>query len=683
MLLTSKIRWILICSLVCGLPAQISRAAPSGFSVDHLLKMERLASPRISPDGRLVVFTRSSVDLESNSLRSDLWIINSDGTGLRRLTTHPASDHSPQWSADGSSIYFLSSRSGSTQVWNLPLNGGEARQVTKLPLPVSNLVLSPTGDHLAVTLEVYPQCAELSCTLDKVEAVEKQAHTGQIYDRLFVRHWDRWKDGRRSHLFVIPIEGGDPQNVMAGMQADTPAQPFGGAEEITFSPDGTSILFTARVGNNEAWSTNFDIYQAPIDASQPPQSITSQNLAWDTHPAFSPDGRKLAYLAMERPGYESDRFRIVVRDWPNGTSSVLTEAWDRSPHSLTWSHDSKHLYATAFSLGQVSLFAIDASSGEAEALVEEGTVSAPTVFQDRIVYLWDHLNSPAEIYTISAGKPDPRPLTSINAERLAEAKMGEPEQFSFSGWNGETVYGYVVQPVDFDPNQKYPVAFLIHGGPQGSFGNHFHYRWNPQVYAGAGYGVVMVDFHGSIGYGQEFVDSIRNDWGGKPLEDLQKGLDAALERYPWMDPDNVAALGASYGGYMVNWIAGNWPDRFRCLVNHDGAFDMRSMYYSTEELWFLEWEMGGPYWSNAENYEKHNPARFVNQWKTPMLVVHGALDFRVPLEQSLATFTALQRRGIPSRLLYFPDENHWVLKPQNSIQWHNTVLEWLKRWIER
>lgn len=278
---------------------------------------------------------------------------------------------------------------------------------------------------------------------------------------------------------------------------------------------------------------------------------------------------------------------------------------------------------------------------------------------------------------------DLRQITRINADRLAAARLGEAEQFTFRGWNDDTVYAWIVKPVDFDSAKTYPVAFLIHGGPQGSFGNDFHYRWNPQTYAGSGYAAVMIDFHGSTGYGQEFTDAIRGDWGGKPLEDLQKGLAAALERYAWMEGERICALGASYGGYMINWIAGNWPDRFRCLVNHDGVFDQRMMYYATEELWFPEWEHGGVYWRNPEGYEKHNPALHVDEWRTPMLVIHGSADFRVPLEQGIGAFTALQRQGIPSLFLHFPDENHWVLKPHNSIQWHETVLRWLNEWTKQ
>lgn len=412
-----------------------------------------------------------------------------------------------------------------------------------------------------------------------------------------------------------------------------------------------------------------------------PECLTEANDAWDTSPAFSPDGKTLAYLAMQRPGYESDRFRVMLRGWPDGKTRILTEEWDRSPGSILWSPNSKTIFTVAADLGQRSLFAIKLNSGEVKTLWKEGRVRSPAMAGKRIVFGLDNLKSPVELYSIKSNGKDLRTITKINVEKLAAARMGDYEQFAFKGWNDETVSCYVVKPADFDPNKKYPVAFLIHGGPQGSFGNDFHYRWNPQAYAGAGYAAVMVDFHGSVGYGQEFTDAIRGDWGGKPLEDLQKGLAAALERYPWMDGERVGALGASYGGYMVNWIEGNWPDRFKCLVNHDGVFDQRMMYFATEELWFPEWEHGGPYYANPKGYEKHNPALHIDKWQTPMLVVHGARDYRVLLEQGIGAFTALQRRGIPSKFLYFPDENHWVLTPHNGILWHETVIGWLDQWL--
>jgi dipeptidyl aminopeptidase/acylaminoacyl peptidase len=468
------------------------------------------------------------------------------------------------------------------------------------------------------------------------------------------------------------------------MDADCPSKPFGGPEEYEFTPDGKGIVFTAKdAGREEAWSTNFDLYYAPLDASAPPRNLTAANKAWDTQPVFSPDGKTLAWLAMARPGFEADRYRVMLRGWPDGEPRTLTEAWDRSPQSLAWSADGKTLYAPADNLGQTSLYAVDTTTGQARVVVEQGTVGGPQPAGDRIVFALDTLQSPVELYSVKPDGTDVRAITTINAERVAAARMGAAEQFTFKGWNDETVYGYLVKPADFDPAKQYPVAFLIHGGPQGSFGNHFHYRWNPQAYCGAGYAAVMIDFHGSTGYGQAFTDSISHHWGDRPLEDLQKGLAAAIAKYPWLDGNRVAALGASYGGYMINWIAGNWPDRFRCLVCHDGNLDERMAYYDTEELWFPEWDHGGTPWDNPEGYNKHNPAEFVGKWKTPELVIHGGRDYRVVATQGISTFTALQRRGIPSKFLYFPDENHWVLKPANSILWHDTVLGWLDQWTKK
>jgi dipeptidyl aminopeptidase/acylaminoacyl peptidase len=662
---------------------------PRPFTIHDLVAMDRIAEPAVSPDGTRVAFVVSALDLEANRRRTDLWIVGTDGSGLRRLTNHPASDTSPVWAPDGRSVFFLSSRSGSSQVWRVPVDGGEPQPVTSLPLDVGSFALSRDGRLLAVSLEVFPDCATLACTADRLKAAEATKATGRLYDRLFIRHWDTWKDGRRSHLFVVPAGGsagdgsGGAVDIMKGMDADAPPKPFGGAEEFTFTPDGRSVVFTARIaGTTEPWSTNFDLFVAPVDASARPHNLTAPNPAWDTGPVFSPDGRTLAYRAMVRPGYESDRLRIVLRPWPDGEPRMLTEGWDRSPDTIVWSADGRTIYTTADHLGQKGLFAIDTASGAVRTVIGEGHVTSPAVAGDRLVVSIDHLRSPAELHTVRPDGSGLAPITRVNAERLAAVAFGEPEQFTFKGWNDETVYAWIVKPAGFDPSRRYPIAFLIHGGPQGSFSNNFHYRWNPQVYAGAGYAVVMVDFHGSTGYGQAFTDSIRGDWGGKPLEDLQKGLDAALARAPWMDGSRACALGASYGGYMINWIAGMWPDRFRCLVNHDGDLDERFAYYATEELWFPEWEHGGTPWDNPAGYAKHNPIDHVAKWKTPMLVIHGARDYRVVDTQGIATFTALQRRGIPSRFLYFPDENHWVLKPANSIQWHETVLEWLARWTK-
>ncbi|HSR68688.1 MAG TPA: S9 family peptidase [Acidobacteriota bacterium] len=651
------------------------------FSVHDMLAMERVSSPAASPDGRHIVFVLRSTDLEADRGRTDLWLTPFEDPAPQRLTSHQASDFNPVW-ADERTVYFLSTRSGSSQIWKIRIDGGEAEQVSHLPLDVTSFVLSRQGDKAALSMEVFPDCENLKCTVDRLQQREKSSRSGVVYDQLFVRHWDTWKDGRRSHVFVMPLQGGPLTDVMKGMEADCPSKPFGGPEEYTFTPSGDGVVFTARVqGAKEPWSTNFDLYHAAADGFYPARKLTD-NPAWDTQPVFSPDGNTLAYLAMQRAGFEADRFRIALRPWPEGETNLLTEEWDRSPGSFVFNGDGSEIYASAANLGQSSIFGINTATGEVQTLVEQGYNASPMAVRGQIAYLHDNLRAPAELYKLRPGAAYAEKMTEFNDARLASVAMGEFEQFTFKGWNDEDVHAYVVGPADLVAGRKYPVAFLIHGGPQGSFGNHFHYRWNPQAYAGAGYAAVMVDFHGSVGYGQDFTDSITGDWGGKPLVDLQKGLEAALARYPWLDGERVCALGASYGGYMINWIAGNWSDRFTCLVNHDGLFDMRMMYYVTEELWFPEWEHGGPYWKAAGQHEKHNPANHVDKWQTPMLVVHGALDYRVPLGQGLATFTALQRKEIPSKLLFFPDENHWVLSPANSIQWHEEVLKWMDRWVK-
>lgn len=671
---------ILIVLLFCF--PSIGKTDTHPFSIHDMLAMDRISDPQVSSDGKWIVFAKRTTDLKANRGRTDLWVIKSNGSDLRRLTTHGAADYNARWSADGREIWFLSTRSGTSQVWRINTTGGEAEQFTDLPLNVGNLCLAPDGKSIAYTMEVFvglsPQ--ETKTELDKLTA---RKTTGRIYDKIFIRHWDTWKDGRRSHLFVQSISQPEGIDLMPDMDADTPSKPFGGPEEITFTPDSRGVVFTARdSGREEPWSTDFDLYYAPCDGQTDPRCLTPANEAWDTTPAFSPDGKTLAYLAMKRPRYESDRFRLTLMSWPEGKVRALTEAWDFSPASFCWAKDGQTIYVTAPYFGESALFAIDAKTGKVKTLLKDGYLSSPGVAGSRIVFGRDTLKNPLELFSIKVDGKELNAITRINEKKIAATRLGDFEQFSFPGWNNEKVFCYIVKPVDFDPMKKYPVAFLIHGGPQGSFGNHFHYRWNPQAYAGAGYAVVMVDFHGSVGYGQDFTDSIGGDWGGKPLEDLQKGLAAALARYTWMDGTKVGALGASFGGYMINWIAGNWSDRFRCLVNHDGNLDERMAYFATEELWFPEWDHQGTPWTNPRGFEKHNPVNFVGNWNTPMLVIHGAFDFRVVETQGFATFNALQRRGIPSKLLYFPDENHWVLQPHNSILWHDTVLEWLDKYCK-
>ncbi|HEX4419809.1 MAG TPA: S9 family peptidase [Kofleriaceae bacterium] len=675
-------------ALLIGLLATGAPVAAKGLTIDDMLAMQRVGEPAVSPDGKWLAFAVRDTDVDANRGRYDVWLAAADGSSVKQLTTHPENDQDPQWSADGAWIYFLSSRSGSAQVWRIRPAGGEAESVTKLPVDLNGFKLVPDGKHLVVAADVWPDARSIADSAKRDDEHAKSKSKVKAYDQLLFRHWDQWEDGKYSHLFVwtAPEAGGradDARDVTPGQQTDSPTHPFGGMEEIAVSPDGKTIAFVARTaGRENSWRTGTDIFLVAADGRTKPVDITAQNPAYDFMPAFSPDGKSLALKMMKRPGFEADRERLAIFDLASRKLRVVTEGWDRSVGSIAWSADGKTVFTDTDNIGNHSVFAIDVASGAAKVVVDKGTNEAPRPVGDRVVFVRDTLRAPAELYSAKLDGTDLKQLTHFNDARVKAITWGDYEPFSFKGAKGDTVHGFVIKPAGFTAGAKVPVAFLIHGGPQGSFGDHFHYRWNPEVFAGHGFGVVMVDFHGSTGYGQAFTDAIAGDWGGAPYDDLMMGLDAALAQYPWLDKNHMAALGASYGGYMINWINGK-TDRFKTLVVHDGNLDERMAYYDTEELWFPEWEHGGLPWDKPEGYLKHNPVDLVKNWKTPTLVIHGGLDYRVVDTQGMATFTALQRKGVPSRFLYFPDENHWVVKPQNSKRWHEEVLAWLDKWAKR
>ncbi len=684
-----KLRMLALAAGLTG-TALGATAAPRGFTVEDLVTMERVGSPAVSPDSGRVVYTVRTTDMGKNRGHTDLYLVDlrAANPAPQRLTSDAASSTDPEWSPNGDAIYFLSARSGSGQVWRVPAAGGDAVRVTDLPLDVDAFRVAPTGDRMLLSMAVFRDCADLACTKARVDAKEKDKASGKVYDRLFVRHWDTWSDGRNNVLYAAPLDAagrvnGTPVSLSGALDGDVPSKPFGDREEFRFSPDGKTVVFSVRIaGKTEAWSTNFDVYTVPATGGTP-RNLTADNNAWDTKAVFSPDGRTLAYLAMTRPGFEADRYHIVLLDLATGKKRNVADSWDRSPGSIQWTADGKTLIADAEDIGQHRLFAIDVASGKVSPLTDKGSIGGFDVRGNTVAFTQTNLASGAQLFGMQLGTTQSKQLTHVNDEKLADVRWGDYEQFSFKGANGDTVHGYVMKPWNYEPGKKYPIAFLVHGGPQGSFGNGWSYRWNPQVYAGAGYATVFIDFHGSTGYGQKFTDAISGDWGGKPLEDLKKGLAAATAKYAWLDRSHACALGASYGGYMMNWIEGNWSDGFKCIVNHDGVFDTRGMAYSTEEQWFTDWENGGPYFAVPDKHERFNPVLHVNKWKTPMLVVQGDLDFRIPTTQGLSTFTALQRRGIDSKLLVFPDENHWVLKPANSVLWHHTVIGWLDQHLKQ
>ncbi|WP_037061453.1 alpha/beta hydrolase family protein [Pseudoxanthomonas suwonensis] len=694
-------------------PAEAAR----GFDVRDLHALDRVSSPVLSPDGAFVVFAKREMSGakgdDPGKASTSLWIRDlrtRDLAPAKRLTPVGWNVNSPAFSADGKWLYFLSAQSGTQQVYVMPATGGTPSQATHYPLDVGSFKVSPDGRRLAISMEVFPDCgADIDCTVKRLEERKASRATGVVYDQLFVRHWDTWEDGRHNRLFVTSPGTGksrpttflvDSSTQSSGV-GNVPSKPFGGNDEYTWSPDGESIVFAMRrADRQEAWSTDFDLYRyragQPLEhltlddrtgANAPSPGPTGQNRAWDTGPVFSADGSKLYYRAMKRPGFEADRFALMERDVATGATREIAPDWDRSADGIVLSADGRTIYTTAQDMGEHPLFAVDIASGKVEKVVGGGSISSFDIAGDTLVFTRNSLQSGDQVFVTSLSNPQAeRAITPSASQVLPDVAFGDYEQFSFPGWNGETVHGYVVKPWNYEEGKRYPVAFLIHGGPQGSFGNGWSYRWNPQTYAGQGYAVVMIDFHGSTGYGQAFTDSISGDWGGKPLEDLQKGWAAAQQKYPFLDGDKACALGASYGGYMINWIAGNWFDEagrspWKCLVNHDGVFDTRAMGYVTEELWFTEWENQGTPFDKPENFEKFNPVNHVAKWRVPMLVVQGEKDYRVPVDQGLSTFTALQRKGIESKLLYFPDENHWVLKPANSVLWHDTVNDWLKKHI--
>lgn len=669
-----------------AISAEVESHAPHSFNIRDLVMMDRVGDPQLSPDGRQALYTVRATDYAANKGVTAIYLLDLDkGAQPVKLVDKGAS---PRWAPDGSAIYYVAAKDGVAQLWRRELGkSASSVQVTHAPLDVDAYKLSPDGTKALLSFEVFTDCADLACTKERLDGHEANKATGAVYNKLFVRHWDTWADGRRAQLYITDLTGDEsahPVLLSRGIDGDVPSKPFGGDDEFAFSPDGKTVYFDARIaGKTEPWSTNFDVYSVPADGSAAPQNLTAENLAWDAFPVPSLDGKTLYYSAMKEPGSEADRFGIIALDLASGQKREVAPAWDRTAGGVQISADGKTLYTTADDNGQHPLFAIDIATGKVSALVSNGSISSYVAGKSRLLLERDDLKRPADLYVADLRGKGLKQVTHYNAARIKNAQVGEPEFFTFKGWNNETVQGYVVKPVGYKSGKKYPVAFIIHGGPQGAMSNSWSYRWNPQTYAGQGFAVVTINFHGSTGYGQAFTDSISGDWGGKPLEDLKLGWKAALGKYSFLDGDRACALGASYGGYMVYWMAGVWNEPWKCLVDHDGVFDARSMYYSTEELWFEENENGGTEYDHPQNYEKFNPVNHVKDWRVPMLVVHGGKDFRIPDTQGLGAFTAMQRRGIPSQFLHFPDENHWVLKPQNSVQWHETVNAWLKQWTAK
>lgn len=678
---------LLLVTLLClGVTASLGARRPLTFN--DLIAFGRVSDPQISPDGRWVAYVVDHYDRTTNLRRSSLWLAALATGENRQLTRSPepsGRDRAPRWSPDGKTLAFLSNRDGSWQIWTIRLDGGEAQPLLRLPVDVSDLLWSPDGRWLAFTADVYPDCpdpegtgAGLECTKKRDEEKEKSKVKAQLYDRLMFRHWDSWLEGKRSHVFLIPAGGGHPRDLTPG---DASVPPFlGGGHEFDVSPDGQELAFARNVDKDEALSTNSEVWVVPTSGGEA-KRITSSP-AWDGSPRYSPDGRWIAYRAMARAGFEADRTRLVLYERATGKTRELTPNFDNSVEDFLWASDSQSLYFTSVVGAESPIYQVSVADGTIRAVVENTNNANLRLSPDgaTLVFTRQAMNRPAEVFAAATRTGEARQVSHVNDTQLAELEMNPGESFTVTGAGGAKVQSWLLKPPGFDPAKKYPVVVLIHGGPQGTWTDEFHYRWNAQMFAAPGYVVVMPNPRGSPGWGQQFVDDISGDWGGKVYEDIMKAVDQ-VETLPYVDKTRICAGGGSYGGYMTNWILGH-TDRFRCLFSHAGVYNLISEYGATEELWFPEWEFRGTPWTNKEMYERWSPSNFVPQFKTPTLVIHGGRDYRVPLEQGLQLFTDLQRQGVPSKLLYFPDEGHWILKPQNAELWYKTVHAWLARYLK-
>jgi dipeptidyl aminopeptidase/acylaminoacyl peptidase len=707
------------------------------ITFEDMMKLRRVGEPEVSPDGKWVIFSVVDVDLEANTKTPHIWIVPTAGSGSNEKEREIVADQDadrPRWAPDGKRFAFLSTKEGGSQVWIADFDGAVGavtaiHKLTSIATEAGGELWSPDGKNILFTSDVYPQCdgwpeQEQECDAKELKEHEDAKVKALIFTHLLYRHWNAYKEGKRTHIFVISAEHFSafsgpssyflPRDLTPG-DYDAPVFSLGGQDNYAFSPDGQEVCYTSNHDKNPAASTNNDLWIVPVSGpagSIQAKNITADNPASDSTPLYSPDGRYIAYRAQQRPGYESDRFRLMLYDRKTGGKKNLTEDFDRWVGSFVWSPDSKRIYFAHQWQNEAPLesFAIDrpfdqtvTADGDAKetarynaaVAVRDGYNDDVALTPDGkiIVFTRMSISFPNEIYKTDSERsvteqlthPAER-LTHVNDAVLSNIAMSSLESFWFKGAHNDKVQGFLVKPPNFDPSKKYPVKFLIHGGPEGAWGDDWSFRWNPELFAaptasGPGYVVIMINFHGSTGYGQKFIDAINGDWGGAPFEDLMKGLDYAEKAYPFIDKDRECALGASYGGYMANWILGH-TDRFKCIVSHDGMFNAESAWGTTEELWFNNWEFKGTPYDNRAMYEKWSPHQYAKNFKTPTLVIHGQRDYRLDVSEGLQLFTTLQMEGVPSKMLYFPDEGHWVLKPQNSQLWYKTVNDWVDQWTK-
>jgi len=654
------------------------------ITFDDLIKMHRIADPKISPDGKWVAYSVATPDMEANRNASNIWIVPEAG-GTAIQLTQSGHDTGPAWSPDSKTLAFISSRDGNSQVYVLSMEGGESHAITHLSGGADLVKFSPDGTAIAFASSVYPDCKDDACNSAREAAKEKSKVKAHVYEQLLYRHWTHWSEGKRSHLFVASADGsGTPRDLTAEANYDVPPDERGGPEDINFSPDGKEICFTAVPDKVEALSTNGELFVVSVSGGEAKKITT--NPGFDGNPVYSPDGKYIAYHAQLTAGYEADRWRLMLYDRKTNKATDLTEKFDRSVQDLAWSPDSKTIFFSAENETLSPIYAVSASAGaEPRKIVTEGSNSGLSLSGDGkwLAFERTTLTMPAEVFVASADGSNAKQITHQNDALLAKLDMNAPETFWFEGAGGSKVQAMILRPPNFQASKKYPLLVLLHGGPQTMWTNAWGYRWNAQVFAAPGYVTLMINRHGSTGYGQKFTDEIAGDWGGEAYIDVMKSVDYTLATYKFVDGSRMAAAGGSYGGFMADWIATH-SGRFKAIISHAGVYDQASMY-ATEELWFPEHDMQGTPWSNPESYKKWSPSSFagdLGKYKTPTLVVAGENDFRVPYTQSLEFFNTLQREGVPSKLVVFPDEGHWVLKPQNSEFWYKTFLDWLAIYLK-
>jgi dipeptidyl aminopeptidase/acylaminoacyl peptidase len=693
---------ILLSLTTCALAQTPSQKR--AFTFEDMMKLKRVGAPVPSPDGKWVVFDCVDVDLEADTRISHLWIVPASGGESRRLNPTPNHEERPRFSPDGKRLIWTSKATDPTQIWMCDFDSGSGvlagkpHQVTAISTGADGGIWSPDGKNIVFESAVYPDCKDEACNKQRDEELKKSKVKAKIFSRLFYRHWSAFTEFKRSHLFVqsveAPVSGAGNQNA-AGTAAttrrdltpgdhDVPPFNLGGQDMYAISPDSQEVAYTSNIDEVEATSTNNEIFVVPLAGGTTKKISTSPGA--DTTPLYSPDGKYLAWHSQDRPGFEADKWRLLVQDRQSKKTRDLTEKFDRSLGSFAWAPTSNAICFAAEDHGEAPIYSVAIENDQPSEIARLHADDLTFGANGALYFTRMSIAAPNEIWRLEfmsdKSKHDVEAVTHMNDALLSQIDMQPLESFTFKGPNDEEVQGFLVKPPGFDSNKKYPLKFLIHGGPQGAWGNEWTYRWNAELFAATGnYAVVMINFHGSTGYGQKFTDSISGDWGGKPYVDLMKGLDYVEENYPVIDKNREAALGASYGGYMANWILGH-TNRFKCIVSHDGMFNTESAYGTTEELWFPEWEFEGPPWKNRETYQKFSPHLSADKFKTPTLVVHGQNDYRLDVSEGFQLFTTLQRLGIPSKMLYFPDEGHWVLKPQNSRLWYKTVNDWVDQWCK-